>query len=169
MPIKNFTTGQIPYLENYKPYGDINEAVSISDMIAYDLTPNPFATRIDYTLGSEDLYVKTLNIKNITTNAEIELTVVYSRIWFYLNFINPLITRDVGIDRRAVTLILKPLETTKIDILLNNSSVDLASERNVLSDIVVNVRNLPNGQIITRAANVQGYTTVNFPARVRIE
>jgi hypothetical protein len=173
MPIKNSTTGQIPYLEQYTPYklSTTNqvEVVNIADMITYDLTPSFSPTQIQYKLGSTDLYIKTLNIKNITSNADIELKLTYSHLVFYLNFGVDVPTRDTGIDSREVTKILKPMENVKIDILLNNSLMDLGFSREVFTDISITARNLVNGKLVTKNPITQKYQPLYFPRSVRIE
>lgn len=173
MPIKNSTTGQIPYLERYTPYSlsgaGILEVTNIADMITYDITPNFSPTSIQYKLGSRDLYVRTLNIKNITNNADIETIIQYPRTIFFLNIDGELPTRNIGTDLTEVVKILKPFENVKIDIILNNSYIDLSLKQNALADIKINFRNLMNNRIITKNSTVETYQPQFFPRRVRIE
>lgn len=173
MPIKTSTTGNIPYLENYDPFrlsNGIVEASTISDMITYDIKPRDVSTNIDYVLGSADLYVETLNIKNITTNANIEITVRYFKNLFFIDYKQPSDTRDVGTDLKEIKTILSAGSIATFDIVLNNSLIDAGIYTNSVSaNLVIVARNLQNGQLITRRSDAVLYTDQYFPQRVRIE
>jgi hypothetical protein len=173
MPIKNSTTGNIPYLESYEPFKLTNglvEASTISEMISYDIKPSDFSTSIEYVLGSQDLYIKALNIKNITTNADVELSIRYFKNLFFVNYGGITQTREFGTELKEIKTILSPGTNAKFDIVLNNALIDAGIYRNsVNANLVVVARNLQNGNIITKRTDATVYENQYFPRRVRIE
>lgn len=173
MPLKNFTTGNIPYLEKYTPHKllspQVVEVVRVQDMIRYSVLPNSVPTRIDYKLGTANSYIARLNVTNITDNANLELRIIYSKEIFHLNFPSTPLTQDLENNLREVVKLLKPGETLNIDILTNNSMLDLMQLREGPSNIQFTVKNLFTNEIVTTQRVLQNYTPEYFPAQVRVE
>lgn len=172
MPIKNFITGDVPYLERYNPYqvplGTI-EAGTISDMISYDVKPHFSPTMIEYVLGSTDLYVESLNIKNITLNADVEVTVRYFKNIFYVDYTDNLVSKDIGVEGRELKKVLFPGENIKFTIVLNNSLMDAGIYNEADTSITLVARNVENGKIVTKIPTLPVYVQRYLPQKVRIE
>ena len=172
MPIKNFVTGVVPYLEKYVPYqtsiGTV-EAGTISDMISYDIKPHFSATEIEYVLGSTDLYVDSLNIRNITLNADVEITLRYFKNIFYVDYTDTLVSTDIGVEGRELKKILFPGENIRFTIVLNNALMDAGLYNEATTDITLTARNIENGNIVTKIPTLPVYTQRYFPQRVRVE
>lgn len=173
MPIKNSVSGNVPYLQSYTPFNLQNglvEADTISKMITYNFKPGPASTKIEYVIGSSDLYIKTLNVKNITTNTDIQVSIRYFKNIFFINYEGRKQVQNIGTDITEINTIISSGITADFDILLNNSLIDSGITKNSINaKIEVSVKNLQNGKLITKNTNAFLYDDVYFPQRVRIE
>jgi hypothetical protein len=169
MPLKNFTTGQVPYLENYTPFPEIAEITTVGDMFTYDLAPNTNPTIIEYALGTDNSYVATLNIRNITANVDLEAVITYSKDWFILKTSTDAVFEDAANNTTKITKTFKPSEILNIDIMVNNFVLDLAQLDNQLTSINVAVTNITNTDIARRNVTIQPYNRRVLPNSLRIE
>ena len=169
MPLKNFTTGQVPYLENYTPFPEIAEITTVGDMFTYDLAPNTNPTIIEYVLAADNSYVATFNMRNITTNVDLEVVITYSKDWFILKDIPGAVFEDVENNMTRITKTLKPAEIISVDVTVNNSILDLAQLDNQLTSINVAVTNVTNMEIARRNVTIQPYNRRVLPNSLRVE
>jgi len=122
------------YMLSYIPYrlDDGQEpAYTVADMVTYNLQPNTVPTIINYYLGSPDNYVEELIIRNITTNAILDVKVSIDdaeTAWL--------------IDASKQMATLGPLDTHVIQFTLNKPVLSIISDRQtLLSSITLTITN----------------------------
>jgi hypothetical protein len=67
------------FFVSYTPYqipANTIPAYTVSDMITYNLEPNDTPVSLEYFVGAESNYVEVFTIRNITTNAALDIEVV---------------------------------------------------------------------------------------------
>lgn len=172
MPIKLTPTGNVPFLESYVSYtlpANTVETINISEMVTYDYKPRN-TTTINYKLGSVDSYITTLNIKNITLNANLTVQIRYDKNLFEISTTELSVYQDERFSFRSILTTLTPEKNVGFDIRTNNQEIDVAQYPYMSnSNIVIIIRNVFTGQIITRPSTVQLYPDKFFPNRITVD
>lgn len=136
----------VPYLINYTAYeyeGD--QCKSIDDMVSISLQQQVPISNIVYNIGSLDDVSIPLLIKNLTTNTNLEVTILFDKNVFAVD-------GQRNINKKTITL--NNGQTQQFTISLNKNSLN-ESIRKLQSNITLTVKNITNGTIVTRNAPVQ--------------
>jgi hypothetical protein len=122
MAIKTYTTGQISFLSRYEPYSVPTGLVLcefIDDMVSVDLQPILNPTKIVYYVGSDSTYVFTVDIKNLTVNATLNVKLPFSDQIFIIQGGEKIPNNSTGFNRSILQFVLNPREQRQIIIGLN--------------------------------------------------
>jgi len=164
MAIKNFVTGEVPYLISYQPYqltAEQSECVLVDDMVSIDLQPNIAPTQIMYYVGAEQNYSTSINVKNITTNATLSVSM---RFFEKLFIVTPTYLPNV------MKFELEPQESQIITIELNKNSLDTFSEYEKFDiKLPLTIKNISNGTVVTKSTTVSLLEPTTLPSQVTVE
>jgi hypothetical protein len=131
----------IPFLIGFTPYefnGD--ECRSIDDMVSISMQQATPSSTINYKIGSTDNINISLQIKNLTNNADLEIMVAYDRNIFIINDANLIFTLKPGNVRAFVIKLNKPV--------LNRGLQSL------LTTVTFEIKNVLNGTVVTKNRTV---------------
>jgi hypothetical protein len=122
------------FLLSYIPYqldAGTLPAYTIQDMVSYNLQPGTSPSRINYFIGAANNYTEILTIKNITTNAvlDVEVTIDGNQTAW-----------NIEASKQKVTL--GPSDMHTIQFALNRPVLSTISDRQILqSSIVLTIKN----------------------------
>jgi hypothetical protein len=169
MPIRNYVTGDVPYLTSYEPFtlpNGITQVDFISQMISYNLQPLKTPTEITYFIGAENSYVTTLEIKNLTDNVTLTGTITFNKDVFVIyDEFNRYID---GIDRVEFSLEPEKIESFKIEVnkkILN--SVILNTPLNTLINITI--KNVTTNGLTLKKINQSSLAESTFPQNITVK
>lgn len=149
MPIQPQRNPNIPYLRNYTPYQygpSIVVCDLVEDMVSYSLKPNNL-TLFKYYVGPEQLPSYTLNVKNLTEETILGISVTYDSNTFMIKGLE----RDKATN--PVKTLINPTSQTKFLIELNKEYLNGRSDYESLnSKIVLSVTNLRNGRLAIKSS-----------------
>ena len=171
MAIKNYITGEVPFLENYTPFQSpegLEVVYNLSDMFSYDLLADKIVN-IDYELGARSSYVTTLSVKNITTTANLSVALYFNNAIFRIT--NPdIASSDItGNTSKSITTLL-PEKTTSYIIELNKDTLNTTSTlSSIENEIKVEVSNIPSNDIVYRNILSEVLTPITLPELITVE
>lgn len=149
--------GQTPFFKNFGSYAvddNLEIVETVAGMISYSLIPHTPATIIDHNVGAENNYVLRLSVKNLTTNANLDILIETVDDYF-------------TVDNSNFTL--RPEETRDIVISMNNGYVNRPNIFDFASSIKLIVSNLSTNTIITRRVDVEPLQVNSLPNLITIE
>lgn len=140
----------IPFLIDFQPYSFTGEQCqSIDDMVSISLVQQFPQSVINYEIGSTDDVNIPLSIKNLTNNTKLEVEILFNANVFIADD-NPTINK--------ITATLEPGQLRIVEWVLNTRSLDQAISK-FNTNIVVTVKNIMNGTIVTRNVPVASLPT----------
>jgi hypothetical protein len=131
----------VPFLIDFTPYrfnGD--ECRSIDDMISISIQQTVSVSSITYNIGSTDDINITLQIKNLTNNADLEVVVMFDKNVFVIDGADSMIR-------------LKPENVRTLVIRLNKPALNQTIKK-LLSTITFEIKNVLNGTVVTKNPTV---------------
>lgn len=142
----------VPYLIDFKPYVYTGEKCqSIDDMISVSLLQRVPISNISYDIGSSDDINLPVAIKNITNNAQLEITVSVDKNIFVID-------NQENVESKTVILPAGLIE--RFVFTLNKNSLN-QTVRTFNSNITITVKNITNGGIVTKNVSTSSFN-VNF-------
>lgn len=145
----------VPFLIDYTPYRfNGEECRSIDDMVSISLQQVVPLSNITYNIGSTDNINISLQIKNLTNNADLEINILFDKNIFIIESVQ-------------LPIILKPGNVTPLFIKLNKPQLDQSLEK-LLTTITFEVKNLLNGTVVTKSPSVTTLTLSSLTETVDI-
>lgn len=157
MPILPNTLSQQtnPLFKSFTPYQlNTNEAVCdlVSDMVSVNLAPRNPATTLVYDIGAENSYSDTMFVKNLTTNATLQVVLEFDRQIF-------IVSEEI--------FELNPGEETSIEISLNKNGLNtLPGLNGETKEFTLKVTNLNNGSLIVKNTKVPPHVSRELPETI---
>lgn len=168
MPIKDFVTGTVPFLESYTPFSvgnDVQVVDDIQDMISIDVKPRPEPTQIEYYMGSATSYTDMFQLKNLTQNVVIEATIKFNNKIFTIHEEGSFVD---GVD--MLTFNIQPEQTKTFIILTKNNSLNYESPYSQFtSNIEFTFKNMTNGTFVSKRINAQSLPDRFFPTTIKVQ
>lgn len=131
----------VPFLIDFVPYRfNGEECRSIDDMVSISLQQVVPSSNITYRIGLPDNINISLQIKNLTNNADLEINILFDKNIFIIESVQ-------------LPLILKPGNVTPFFIKLNKPQLDQSIEK-LLTTITFEIKNLLNGTVVTKSPAV---------------
>lgn len=138
----------IPYFLNYTSFSSNGiECRSIDDMVSISAIQKTPMTEINYNIGSEERLVLPYQIKNLTNNTRLEVSIKFDSNVFLVNS-----RSDI------VSIILEAGQTRQFNITINSTNLDKLVG-NFKSIITVDIKNISNGTVVTKNIGVSGLAT----------
>lgn len=168
MPIKNFFTGQVSFLETYTPFG-IEESLqvidAIEDMISYEINSTQVPVELNYNIGAEMSYMDAFRLKNLTTNVTIEVNISFD------NQIFTVYEEGTFADGKTpLKFNMLPEQTKQFIIVTNNNFLDSKQPYFTnLSNIEITFKNISNGNFVSKRTTTQSLLKRMFPTSVTVE
>lgn len=156
MPIKLQSIQNIPYLLNYRPYSiNANNTLceTVNEMISVDLQAYTFPVEIDYFVGASDDINATMNIKNLTLNANISINIIYDNRFFIVD---------------VPSLLLVPEQQRQVNISLNKNVLDVGPEQIFETSIRVEAKNILSGQLVVKNAIASYLSPKYLPQKITV-
>lgn len=156
MPIKLQSVQNIPYLLNHRPYStnaDSTLCETVNDMISVDLQAYTFPVEIDYLVGASDNIKVTMELKNLTLNANISVNVIYDNRFFVVD---------------TPSLILLPEEQRQINVILNKDVLDVGPEKTFETSLRVEAKNMLSGQTVIKKTNASYLSSRYLPQKITV-
>jgi hypothetical protein len=134
MPIKVQPSSPIELLTNYTPFSTSGEQLveNIDEMVSYTVIEPETPVNLQFTFGATNPLVATFAFKNLTNNADIEITLVYDT-----NVFNSLNN----------SVVIGPGDVARIPLNLRIDNMEVGVVNKAL-DITVLVRNVSNGSLV---------------------
>lgn len=130
----------IPFLIAYEPYEiplDSRVVYNINDMVRISST---LPEKIDYEIGSIENLDGLITVQNLTTNAQLEITVIFNK--------DALIIDNLDVTTPMV-FIIAPLDRRDLSVSLNKEVLDTSTKYDPIAATVnFTVRNLLNGTLV---------------------
>jgi hypothetical protein len=126
MPIKNFVTGEIPFLKSYTPFvipEEVSPVYTVEDMVSYDLQVPVAPVPISYEIGSRTSFITEINVKNITSNVDLLVTIEYDNTVFVVNNADFGVESSMG-NRSSTSVTLPPNSISKFGIEINKNTLN---------------------------------------------
>lgn len=141
----------IPYFLNYQPLASNGiECRSIDDMVSISALQVVPITKINYNIGSQERLVLPYQIKNLTNNAQLQISIKFDSNVFLIN------NRP-----EPISVILASGETRQFNISINANQLD-RTVGNFKSLITVDVKNISNGTVVTRTIGTTTLANTNI-------
>jgi hypothetical protein len=173
MGIKNYATGQIPYLKEYIPYTIPTTQVVcdfIADMVSVNLQPRELPTNITYYVGAESTYNFTMTVKNLTLNTTLQVTLPFSDHIFSIEGSRVLPSSIGGPNRTFVDFMLNPQEQRQIQITLNKSGLNSDSNYDIFElNLPLTIKNIVNGMLTVKESSVQLLNPTYLPQDIVVK
>lgn len=166
MPIKNYVTGNVPYLVEYQPYnvGSKEICENIQQMVTFNLRPLTAPTEINYFVGAETSYVTTLIVKNVTENATLDVQVQFDRDVFIINGMD-----DVSTKKNSLAFTLNPENEYRSIIEIKKTDLDgNANYKEFASNIMLFITNRENGSIVVKNSQVGLLAEEYLPTQITV-
>lgn len=169
MPIKNYVTGEVPYLTSYEPFtlpDGISYVDYINQMISYDLQPLQTPTNVTYFIGAETSYVAKLSLKNLTENATIVGTLNFNKDVFFVY--DEFGTYMSGINKIDFSLV--PEKTTSFQVEINKQVLDSTVLTAPISTLInITVKNVTTNGLVLKKINQTSLAESSFPQNITIK
>lgn len=164
MTIKTSPSTEIPYLVDYKPYTlpeGQSECLTIDDMVTVDIQANTEPTTITYYVGAALSYSFSVNVKNITNNATLLVSMPFSDSLFVV---------EPSIRKNAMKFELMPQESKSISIGINKDYLNTLSQYDKFqANLPLTIKNMINGTVATKNVNATYFAPINLPQSVIVE
>jgi hypothetical protein len=165
MPIINSTSTNIPFLNTYVPYqldSNLTEARSIRDMVSYEFAVPSTPRTINYYSGAETSYEVEMSMKNLTDNAEIEVSIKYNTDIFNITSATAT-TVSINQTISKITKRLRPTEIGTFKILSKNRTLNsLIGKSPIQTELEVSMKNLANGLLVVKQQNISLLSSKQF-------
>lgn len=153
MPIKTAPSVQIDYLSNYVPYNLADNILveDIDDILTYSVQEFDPPVTVNYTFGSSQLLVKTILIKNTTSNANVEVRFEYDST--YINYtVTDAFSGEIGLTANNDALLMTPTQVFAIQILISDKTIPVGGPFDTSFKIFA--KSIPNNGLIIRRPEV---------------
>lgn len=169
MPIRNYVTGDVPYLTSYEPFAVPSNVVTvdyINQMISYNLQPLRTPGEITYFIGAKNSYVTTLEVKNLTDNATITGTVTFNKdVFFVYDEFNTYVD---GINK--VDFSLEPEKTEAFKVEVNKKTLDSTILTAPISALIkITVKNITTNGLVLKKINQSSLAESSFPQNITVK
>lgn len=157
MPILPNTLSQEtnPLFKSFTPYSLSAEEVVcdfVSDMVSVDIVPRNPATILTYDIGAENTYSETMFVKNLTSNATLQIVIEFDRQVFNVS---------------EEIFELGPTQETSIEISLNKNGLNtLPGLNGETKEFTLKVTNLNNGSLIVKNTKVSPHVPRELPETI---
>lgn len=157
MPILPNTLSQQtnPLFRSFTPYQLRTDEVVcdfVSDMVSVNLAPRNPATSLVYDIGAENSYSDTMFVKNLTTNATLQIAIEFDRQVFTVS---------------KESFELGPNQETSIEISLNKNGLNtLPGLNGETKEFTLKVTNLNNGSLIVKNTKVPPHVPRELPETI---
>jgi uncharacterized protein YlaN (UPF0358 family) len=139
----------IPYLlQTIPPNFTGVECKSINDMVSVNLQQVAPTSTIPYRIGSSDNIRISLQLKNLTNNAQLEVEVVVDENIFLI---------DNSLSGSSKKILLDPEQTKGILLSLNKERLN-STVNSTTSTVAVKITNITNGTVVTKNTSVSSLT-----------
>lgn len=149
MPLQiNTLSSSTPFLQSYQPYqipANTQLAETVENMISYDIVANGAPTNFTYLIGAENSYSFSIVLKNITTNAVLDV--------------------EIRQDKEIFTVLterifeLSPGQTVRIDLEINKPYLNsITTVFNFLATMELRVSNRQNGTVVLVDLTTDGFS-----------
>lgn len=168
MPIKTSPSAEISFLTNYTPYSPPTGTVvveNIKDMITFDLQPKTTPTILNYSIGTDKSYVNTITIKNITTNAKINIQLSFNNNIFIVDRTNVTVN-----NQNTILVELRPNQTEQFEIKVKNSMLDQKMTYQLQqTQIKMNIQSIEINDVVLKNLSTSVFTTQVFPETITLD
>ena len=164
MTIKNFTSGNIPFLVNYTSYklptGQV-ECNYVDDMVSVDIVPNQTPVELQYYVGAESTYQFSIKIKNLTANGTLQISMPFSDTIFMVNNSSK---------KNSIKFTLSPQEIKEINIQLNKDGLNGSANYDKLqTNLPLTIRSIENGMVIVKNPTIPVLPVSYLPLEVTVQ
>lgn len=164
MTIKNFTSGNIPFLVNYTSYtlpaGQV-ECNNVSDMVSVDLQANQPAVEMQYYVGAELSYQFSMQIKNLTTNATLKISMPFSNTIFIVENSNK---------QNSIDFTLLPQEIKQLNVQLNKDGLNGSANYDKLqTNLPLTITSIENGMVVVKNSTITVLPPSYLPLEVTVQ
>lgn len=144
-----------PLFRSFTPYQiQSDEAVCdfVSDMVSVNLAPRNPATTLVYDIGAENTYSDVMFVKNLTTNATLQILLEFD-------------TQIFTVSNESFEL--GPEQETSIQISLNKNGLNtLPGLKGETKEFTLKVTNLNNGALIVKNTKVPPHVPRELPETI---
>jgi hypothetical protein len=164
MTIKNFTSGNIPFLVNYTPYtfptGQV-ECNNVSDMVSVDLQTNQTPVEVEYYVGAEFSYQFSMQIKNLTTNSTLKISMPFSNTIFIVENSNK---------QNSIDFTLLPQEIKQLNVQLNKDGLNGSANYDKLqTNLPLTITSIENGMVVVKNSIITVLPPSYLPLEVTVQ
>jgi hypothetical protein len=164
MTIKNFTSGDIPFLVNYTSYtlptGQV-ECNNVSDMVSVDLQANQTPVEVEYYVGAELSYQFSMTIKNLTANATLKISMPFS---------NTIFTVENSNKQNSIDFTLLPQEIKQLNVQLNKDGLNGSANYDKLqTNLPLTITSIENGVVVVKNPTITVLPPSYLPLEVTVQ
>lgn len=165
MPIQPQSNPTIPFLRNYTPY-QFGKTIAIcdlvEDMVSYSLIPNQ-QTVVDYYVGPVEIPSYTLDVKNLTEETQLKITISYDSSVFLIKQVGNKVSNPV-------IAIIEPKTQAQFQLEFNGESLNSLSDYQTFeSPIKLTVTNVANGNLAIKNINTFQLEQQSLPRLITIQ
>lgn len=153
MPIKTAPSRPIDFLSNYVPY-TIGEEIlveNINEMLTYSVQEYTQPLQVVYDFGSAQQLIKTILVKNTTSNANIELTFSYDVMYLKCVVTDTEFGEVLSISPET-SLIIRPTRILAIQLLVSEKTIPVGGP--FPTQFRIFAKNIVNNTLVTRRLEI---------------